>query len=137
MVILWLSLAITLASMIFFVDERPSNAFLGLFSAPAPPGFRPNAVDRRYRLKSMGYDLNKLADKVADLFHIDAGLLLTKGRQRLQVEARSVLCHWAVGELGMTVTELARVFGMTPSAVSYAVRRGKTIAEEKGYSLSI
>jgi len=51
------------------------------------------------------------------------------------VEARSLLCYWAVSELGMGITELARVLGMTPSAVGYAVGRGKSTAEEKGYSL--
>jgi hypothetical protein len=35
----------------------------------------------------------------------------------------------------MGITELARVLGMTPSAVGYAVPRGKNSAEEKGYSL--
>lgn len=89
-------------------------------------------LDRRYRLRATGCDLNKLAAKLAEMFHMGAGLLLSKGRQRAQVEARSLLCHWAVRELGMTVTELARVFGMTPSAVTYAVRRGRLLAEEKG-----
>jgi putative transposase len=53
-----------------------------------------------------------------------------------QVEARSLLCYWAVGGWGMGLTELARVFEMTPSAVGYAVRRGKGFADEKGYSLT-
>jgi len=90
----------------------------------------------RYRLKRMGYDLKKVADRVAELYGMDAGEIMTKGRRRQQVEARSVLCYWAVGELGMGITELARVFRMTPSAVGYAVRRGKDTAEEKGYSLA-
>ena len=71
----------------------------------------------RYRLKRMGYDLAKVANKVADLYGMDAGEIMTKGRRTQQVEARSLLCYWAVGELGMGLTELARAFGMTPSDV--------------------
>jgi putative transposase len=92
--------------------------------------------DQRYRFKSMGDDLKKVADKVAELYGMDAAEIMTKGRRMKQVEARSLLCYWAVGEWGMGLTELARVFGMTPSAVGYAVRRGKGIADEKGYSLT-
>jgi len=89
----------------------------------------------RYRLKRMGYDLKKVAGRVADLYHMDAGEIMSKGRRRERVEARSLLCYWAVSELGMGITDVARVLGMTPSAVGYAVGRGKSTAEEKGYSL--
>jgi len=67
---------------------------------------------------------------------LDAGEIMTKGRRKQQVEARSLLCYWAVSELGMGVTELARAIGMTPSAVGYAVSRGKGTAEAKGYWLA-
>ena len=92
--------------------------------------------ERRYRLKRMGYDLEKVANRVSDLYGMDAREMMTKGRRAKQVEARSLLCYWAVSELGMGVTELARAFGMTPSAVGYAVFRGKDTAEEKGLSLA-
>jgi hypothetical protein len=36
----------------------------------------------------------------------------------------------------MAITQLAGAFGMTPSAVGYAVPRGKNTAETKGYSLA-
>jgi chromosomal replication initiation ATPase DnaA len=89
----------------------------------------------RYTLKRMGYDLEKVANRVADLYGMDASEIMTKGRRAKQVEARSLLCYWAVSELGMGITELARAFGMTPSAVGYAVPRGKDTAEEKRFSL--
>jgi hypothetical protein len=58
--------------------------------------------------------------------------MLSRGRRKTTVEARSVFCHIVVRDLDTTVTELARLVGMTPSAISYAVMRGKKIAEEKG-----
>ena len=61
--------------------------------------------------------------------------VLSKGRQALRVEARSLLCYIAVRDLKRSVTDLARLLGMTPSAISYAVARGKGIAEAKSIRL--
>jgi putative transposase len=90
----------------------------------------------RYPLKRMGYDLRKTRERVAQLYRMDAGEIMAKGRRKQQVEARSLLCYWAVTELGIGITELARAFGLTPSAVGYAVSRGKDTAEENGYTLA-
>jgi len=35
----------------------------------------------------------------------------------------------------MTLTDLARWFGMTPSAVGYIVVRGEGVAKQKGFNL--
>jgi putative transposase len=82
-------------------------------------------------LKSRGYTLTTVADRIAGLYHMNRDDLLSKGRQALRVEARSLLCYLAVRDLKRSVTDLARVLGMTPSAISYAVARGKRIADEK------
>jgi putative transposase len=114
-------------------DERilGGSAFVDQMIAEADEQF-----ERRYRLKRMGYDLDKMVKRVADLYRMDVDEIMTKGRRKNQVEARSLLCYWAVFKLGMGITELARIFGMTPSAVVYAVRRGKTTAEEQGFSVA-
>ena len=49
--------------------------------------------------------------------------------------ARSLLCYWAVRELGLAATELAKRLKMTQPAVSYAVSRGEQIAKERNYNL--
>ncbi|MBW1672939.1 MAG: hypothetical protein JRJ45_04715 [Deltaproteobacteria bacterium] len=36
-------------------------------------------------------------------------------------------------DLDTTLTELARLFLMSPSVIGYSVRRGETIAEENNY----
>lgn len=46
-----------------------------------------------------------------------------------------LLCYWTVVELGMTIVDLARNFGITPAAVSYAFQRGEKMAKEKDYDL--
>lgn len=77
--------------------------------------------------------MNKVAAKVSEMYGIEARYILSKGRQRQRVPARSLLCYWAVRELGMSLTELAGRLGMSPSAVAYAVARGEVIARENNY----
>jgi hypothetical protein len=93
------------------------------------------ALDQRFRLKTLGYDLEKVAERVSNLLGIAIKEVFSRGRQRNRVEARSLLCYWAVRELGMTGADLARSFRMAPSAVSYAVKRGEALAEIKRYRL--
>jgi len=90
---------------------------------------------RHYELKRLGYNLDKIAHRVGAIYGIDKRHVVSKGRQRPRVEARSLLCYWAVRELGMTLTELALLFVMSPSAIGYSVQRGETIAEENNYQL--
>ncbi|OQC48899.1 MAG: hypothetical protein BWX58_00923 [Deltaproteobacteria bacterium ADurb.Bin026] len=40
-------------------------------------------------------------------------------------KARSLLCHIAVHDINVTVTEVARLVCMPPFAISYAVTKGK------------
>ena len=60
--------------------------------------------------------------------------LFQKGR-KIQVAARSLLCYWAVRELGLAATKLAKRLGLTQPAVSYAVIRGEQMAKERKYNL--
>ncbi len=38
------------------------------------------------------------------------------------------MLFWASDKLGISITDLAKTFGMTAAGASYAVRRGETIA---------
>jgi len=91
--------------------------------------------NRHYELKRLGYDLKRVSDKVCKIYGIESSYILSKGRQRKKVDARSLLCYWMVRELGMSLTELASYFGMSPSAVGYAVERGELIATDNNYQL--
>jgi predicted transcriptional regulator len=48
---------------------------------------------------------------------------------------RDVLCYWAVHELGISQTEIARRLGMTVSGIGYAVKRGEVIVRENKYQI--
>jgi DNA-binding transcriptional ArsR family regulator len=79
--------------------------------------------------------LEKVEKRVMEIFGVERDEIYSKGRRKIQVAARSLLCYWAVRELGLTATELAKHLGMTQPAVSYAVSRGEQIAKERNYNL--
>jgi len=91
--------------------------------------------NRQYELKSMGYDLEKLEQRVTKMYQIDSDELYSKGRQKRRSEARSLLFYWAVRELGISGTFLAKRFRMSQPGVVYAVNKGEKIAKKKNYKL--
>ena len=93
------------------------------------------SLERKYSLASEGYDINRLAERVAEVFSITPEEIFQPGKQPIRVKARSLLCHWATRELGMTMTELAQRFKMTQPAISMSAQRGERIAAEKGFAL--
>lgn len=91
--------------------------------------------ERSTLLKNQGYTPEKIADQIAVLYDLKLSDILSKGRQAQRVEARSLFCYISVCQLKTPAIDLARILGMAPSAVSYAVTRGKRIAEEKGFRI--
>ncbi len=87
--------------------------------------------DQKTLMKSKGYTLDTIVEHIAALYDMKKTDILSKGRQKTTVEARSLFCFLTVHYLGTTITDLARLTGMAPSAISYAVIRGKKTAEEK------
>jgi len=53
------------------------------------------------------------------------------GKYAKSVPARSLFCYWAVREIGVSATEIAKRLKMTQPAVSISVRRGERVAKEK------
>ena len=95
---------------------------------------KPSAM-REYSCPIMR-NIEKVENRVMEIFGLERDFLYFKGC-KIQVAARSLLCYWAVRELGLTATELARRLGLSQPAVSYAVSRGERIAKERGFNLYI
>jgi REP element-mobilizing transposase RayT len=91
--------------------------------------------ERRYHLISQGYDIDKLADRVAEIVSITPEEMVQPGKQPVKVKARSLLCYWAVRELGTTMVELATLLNISQPAVSVCVQRGERIVKENDYSI--
>jgi len=92
-------------------------------------------MQRRYRLKAQGYDLDKLIRRVAELCDIEPRDLMAPGKQPQRVRARSLLCYWAVKELGISGTTVAKKIGITQPAASKAVQRGEKLALDNNFRL--
>ncbi len=94
-------------------------------------------MERRYRRESLGYDFDWLVERVAQAFKIDPKDIMSSGKYRKTVKARSLLCFWGVRELGMTTVYLSRKLGIAQPTVSQAVMRGQKIVENQGLNLLI
>ena len=92
-------------------------------------------LTRKYKLKSRGFNFEKVVDRVSLLLRLEKDYITGKGRQKNRVQARDLVCYWSAIELGISMADLAKRLGITLSAVSYAVKRGEEIAKESDYLL--
>lgn len=90
---------------------------------------------RQTAWKQRGVGFEQLVAKVAEICHVNPQDVVAQGRQRWKVRARDLLCYWAVRELGLSLTELARRLGISPPGVGYAVQRGEAMVREYHYEL--
>ena len=57
------------------------------------------------------------------------------GKYRKIVQARSLLCYWAVRELGESMTSMSRRLGLSITAVSQSVLRGELLVKQNNLLL--
>ena len=95
------------------------------------------AMERKYRLKSLGCDLGTIVTRVSQLFDVPEARIKSSGKEPERVKAKSVAAYWAVKELGMAGTEVGNELSLTQSAVSRAVRRGEEIVGEEGTPMKL
>ena len=92
--------------------------------------------ERSYELKSKGYDLKSIEERVCEIYDIEKNEIYSGSQQQILADARGVYCYWSVRVLGYSLTEIARLLNRTVSGVGYAVQRGERIAKEKGYEFA-
>jgi putative transposase len=89
-------------------------------------------LERRHRLRARGRDFTWLLQRVAATAGLRPADLVMPSKSPARVAHRSILCYWAVRELGLSGTSVARQLGLTQSAVSRSVARGERLIGEKG-----
>jgi len=98
-----------------------------------------NAAQERLERVSLcrvkGVTLEWAAQRVADLLKIAVSDVWRHGNGFKTVQARSLLCFWAIQELGMTATAVGKTLDLSRSGASRAALRGGKLADEKGWSL--
>ena len=92
-------------------------------------------MERRYALRARGIDLDSIAVRVSEVLKIKTEDIWAKGKYQRIVNARSLLCYWAVRELGIPMSNLSIKLGISIPSVSISVRRGQRIAEENEFTL--
>jgi len=91
-------------------------------------------MERRHRLRASGHDFDWLLRRVAAKAGLPPADLLTPSRVSRHVQYRSLLCYWAVRELGLPGAVVARKPGLTQTTVSRAVLRGERLAKERRWT---
>lgn len=81
----------------------------------------------KYALESKGYDLDRVAARVAEVMGMDVEQVTAYGKSLQTVRARSLLCFWAHRKLGMTTVAIAKRLNICQSAVSRSSMRGGKI----------
>ena len=74
--------------------------------------------------------LAELLQRVAHLFDLPAELLRQRKRSRPVSEARSVLCYFAVREMGISGELVGRMLNISRAAVSFSAGRGEVLVAE-------
>lgn len=92
-------------------------------------------LDRKYKYILKGYDFNMAVERVGEIFQMQPKEILAGGKRPQRVQARSLLCYWAVRELGLSATSIAGLLGISQPTVSRAVQRGEQLAFEQDYQL--
>lgn len=92
-------------------------------------------LERRIQLKMKGFDLKGLAGYVEKLLGLEKDAIHYRGRYTDIVKARDLFSYWAVREIGVKSSEIARLFNLTPSAISASTRRGEKMTKKEGYKL--
>jgi hypothetical protein len=93
-------------------------------------------LQRRYGLRAEGYDFGKLLRHAAELCGVSAEEISTGSKRPRVVEARSLLCFWAVRELGMSATAVAKRLNISQPAVSISARRGEKLIRDRAITLT-
>jgi putative transposase len=93
------------------------------------------SLDQKSKIRALGYDFDWLVGRVLGLFGLTFNDILTGGKQRRVVQARSVLCYWGTRELGMSAVSISKKLNIASSTASESAMKGRQIVEEHGWKL--
>lgn len=92
-------------------------------------------LEQKEDLKKQGWDLERLAERVCELFSVEKGDLQKKGRRNSLSDAKCVICHWGTDKLGKSGREVAYYLGISQPAVSQNNQKGRAISAELSLNL--
>jgi hypothetical protein len=81
-------------------------------------GVANESLQRTYQLKSLGLDVDKVAERVAALNKVPVEALWAVGKRREAAVAYSLLCFWPTRQLGLSMSCLPRRLVISPASKS-------------------
>jgi len=87
-------------------------------------------MERKYRIKARALNFEDVVSHVANLLEMDVKDVMAPGKYKKVVQARSLVCYWALREAGINQAELSKYFCISQPAVSMSINRGNDIAKE-------
>ncbi len=93
------------------------------------------SIKEKYNLKAAGVDVGFIAKRVAAIMEMPEEDVWHEGKYKDIVRARSLLCYWAVRELGKTMTSMALRLNISTVAVGKSVARGADIVKTEELKL--
>lgn len=94
------------------------------------------AANTRYRLAAQGIELEDIILSVSELLSLNPRAFVGPSKERTVVKGRAMICYWAVRELGVSMTDLARYLKIAVSTVSAGVKKGEQIVNKEGLVLT-
>ena len=91
-------------------------------------------LEKKSRYRRENVDLGKVILVVGRVLEIDPAEVCAVGKQPRHVRARSVLCYWAVREIGVTEKALAKQLNLSQPAIAQAVSRGERLVAENKWN---
>ncbi|MFZ3046806.1 MAG: transposase, partial [Desulfatirhabdiaceae bacterium] len=85
----------------------------------------------RYSLSTQGISIADIIPAACNIFSIEPHRIIGPSKERTIVKARALVCFWAVRELGMTMTEVAKHLKIALSTASSVVKKGEKIARDQ------
>lgn len=92
--------------------------------------------NNRYLLAARGIRLDDIIPVAAGLLSVDGESLIGPSKARGVVKARSLICYWAVHELGLSMTDVADRLKIAVPTASIAAEKGRQIVKEDGLLLT-
>jgi len=92
-------------------------------------------VEHRLRQQALGIDFNTVIRCVCEVTGCSEAEMRKPGKDRRRVQARSLLCYWAVDELRMSQAQLGKRLNLSAAGLSLSVRRGEAAAHQLGCKL--
>ncbi len=84
-------------------------------------------MQNKCALAAKGIGFDEVVAAVSRRLSIKPQALVGPCKERIIVKARQLVCHWAVSELGLSMTEVAKRLEISVPTVSAAVKKGRQI----------